>query len=110
MNYKTEKVDNILIIEILTEKFDVNQSIQFVNEVEPLLDKVKNAVFDIRSLKFIDGPGCSFFQLCQTSLRSAGGIIKLCNVSEQVATIFRLIRMDHIIDIFTTRKEALDSF
>lgn len=104
---KIEKINpNVLLIE-LRNSFDEKSIRQFIKLVKPELKNIKYAIFDIRKLDFIDGVGCHAFRSFQTSFKSVGGTIRLCNVPESLVPIFRLNRLEKSISIHNTLEEAV---
>ncbi|MBI3736649.1 STAS domain-containing protein, partial [Candidatus Sumerlaeota bacterium] len=58
----------------------------------------------------LDSSGLGAILSCLRKLNSVGGDLKLCAMSKPVHTLFELVRMHKIFEIFPTRDEAVRSF
>jgi anti-sigma B factor antagonist len=47
---------------------------------------------------------------CLRKMNAKGGDVKLCGMSKQVRTVFELVRMHRIFDIYGTKEEAAHAF
>ena len=82
----------------------MNTSVAFI------LQRSDKLVFDMRHVKFFDSSGCGVLLTCLKTLTDSGGDLKLCRVSKSVLTLFELLRIHRIVEIFNTREEAVRSF
>jgi anti-sigma B factor antagonist len=90
---------------------DASNSQEFKQEMTALLEKHGKVVLDISHLRFVDSSGLGAILICRRKLAASGGDLKLlCDKSKPVRMFFELVRMNRIIDIYTTRQEAFDSF
>lgn len=105
-----EKVDNVSIVRIKYDALDANNTEQFKKEILPIIDKNRNIVFDMSNVNFIDSSGCGSLLSCLRKANQEGGDLKLFGVQQQVQMVFELIRLHRIIEILSTKKEAVKSF
>ncbi|MDM8544294.1 STAS domain-containing protein [Desulfococcaceae bacterium HSG9] len=82
----------------------MNTSVAFI------LQRSDKLVFDMRHVKFFDSSGCGVLLTCLKTLTNSGGDLKLCRVSKSVLTLFELLRIHRIVEIFNTPEEAVRSF
>jgi len=87
---------------ITDQKFNAN--------ISPVLEKYKKLIFDMNQVRAIDSHGCGALLACLRKLDSYGGELKLCSVSIQVRTLFELIRIHRLIEMFNSREEAINSY
>ncbi len=69
-------------------------------------DKFKSAVTEMLeagSRKFILISGF-------TSIKNAGGVMKVCSVNERVLSIFYISQLENVFEVFQTCEEARNSF
>jgi anti-sigma B factor antagonist len=59
---------------------------------------------------FIDSSGLGAILSCYRHLQFTNGDLRLCCLSEQVRTLFELVRMHRVFDIYGTREEAMASY
>ena len=78
--------------------------------VSSVLKRNNKLVFDMRHVKFFDSSDCGILLTCLKILTNSGGDLKLCRVHKSVLTLFELLRIHRIVEIFNTREEAVRSF
>ena len=78
--------------------------------VSSVLQKTDKLVFDMRHIKFFDSSGCGVLLTWLKTLTDSGGDLKLCRVRKSVLTLFELLRIHRIVEIFNTPEEAVRSF
>ena len=64
-------------------------------------------LIDLSELPYIDSTELGRLIRCHLSVRSAGGRVRLCNVSGQVISLLRMSRLDTVLDFYATEEEAL---
>ncbi len=99
-----------MVVTIGTKTLDAGNAKEFKDGVFKIIKNEKNMVFNMEEVNFIDSSGCGVLLSCLRELSSARGDLKLFNVKKPVRTMFELIRIHKIIDIFNTKEEAVDSF
>ncbi len=110
MDLSTEQIDDILVITLNTDILDASNAKEFRSEMTPLLEKSLKVVFDMDQVKFIDSSGCGMLLSCLRQLNGYGGDLKLSGVQKPVRTLFELVRLHRIIEIFEQNEEAVSSF
>ena len=75
-----------------------------------MLEAHAQIVFDLSRLAFVDSSGLGAFLSCLRHVHAKGGDLKLCSLLPPVRTLFELVRMHKIFDIFNNRDEALRAF
>jgi len=109
MVLNSDRVNGITVVQ-LPERINSANSRAFEKDVEPLMAGNSKMVFDLGQLKQLDSMGLGAIVACLKHLRTGGGDLRLCGMSKQIRTLFELVRMHHVFDIFNTRQEALDSY
>ena len=110
MHMDTEDIDGVLIINLLGETLDVDNVKGFKKEMEPFLKEQVRVVFDMEQLQFVDSSGLGALLSCLREINESGGDLKLCAMTKSVRTLFELVRMHRVFEIFNTREEAVSSF
>ena len=64
----------------------------------------------MNQVNFLDSSGCGTILSCLRQLKTAGGDLKMFGLQQPVRTLFELIRLHRIIDIFNTRDEAINAY
>lgn len=99
----------VLVITFDGDHLDAKNSAQCK---EYVLDAIKreqtySVIFDLHLLKFIDSSGLGMFLSLLKELHTHGGELKLAEMSKTVRTVFELVCMHKIFDIFPTVDAAL---
>jgi len=110
MQFETEKLDDVVVVKVQTEVLDAGNAKEFRAGITPILGEDVKIVFDMSPVNFLDSSGCGTILSCLRQLNSAGGDLKMFGLQQSVRTLFELIRLHRIIDIFNTRDEAVSAY
>ena len=105
-----EQQNNITLVTINTDTLDDGNEKHFRQEVISNLDPGVNVVVDLNEVDFIDSSGLGVILSCYRHLQTAKGDLKLCRMKESVRSLFELVRMHRIFEIYDTSEEAIESF
>lgn len=106
-----EKIGNVTIVDLPYEKIDVTSKQEFQADVAAAFTEPgAKVVFDMQSVQFVDSAGIGAIVCCLRQLTASGGDLKLCNVVKPVRSLFELVRLHRLLDIFNTKEEALRAF
>jgi anti-sigma B factor antagonist len=105
-----ETVGDILVVTPLNEYLDASNTKEFKRDMAVLFENHPRVVLDLHNVELVDSSGCGAFISFLRQLKSEGGDMKLCAVTRPVRSLFELVRMHRIFDIFNTREEALKAF
>ena len=72
-----------------------------------MLAEHNRIVLNLSRLRFIDSSGLATVLSCLKRVNARGGDLKLCGLSRSVRTLFELVRMNRIFDLFATPEEAV---
>ena len=106
---KTEYVDGVVIVQLPGGISHTNRR-AFDRDMEPLMHENSEILFDMTQVTSLDSVGLGAILGCLKRLRACGGDLKLFGTSRQIRTLLELVRMHHVLDIFNTRREALESY
>ncbi|MDM8543754.1 STAS domain-containing protein [Desulfococcaceae bacterium HSG9] len=107
MKLNLQKIGNIAVVALETE---IINNHKFKANIRPILENYKNLIFDMRQVKLIDTYGCAALLTCLRKLNKAGGELKLFGVCKPTRTLFELVRIHRIVEIFNTKEEAVNSY
>lgn len=107
MDIKTEKVENFTILTIAGEHLDASNAKEFKRDVAAILEEGSKAILDMSQLQFVDSSGLGAILSCLRHLNKQQGDLYLCSMTKPVRTLFELVRMHRVFQIFNTREEAL---
>ena len=110
MRFNTENLDDITIIEIPIDSIDAGNVMEFKSDIAPILDKCDFVIFNMSRVMFVDSSGIGAILSCLRKLHHQGGGLSMYDVKQQVLQLFKLVRIDRIIDIHPTRNNAVKAF
>ncbi len=67
-------------------------------------------MLDLGKVLFIDSSGLGALISCLKTIKGLEGELVLCRISNPVNNIFKIIQMNHVFDIFNTKKDAVESY
>ncbi|MCB1111248.1 MAG: anti-sigma factor antagonist [Chlamydiales bacterium] len=112
MELTHEERDNVLVIRMESENLDAKDAPDFKQRV---IDAIATSdthwvVIDLSQLKFIDSSGLGSFLAVLRVLNSQGGDLKLAGMNKTVRTMFELVSMHKIFEIYNTVDDAVRSY
>jgi anti-anti-sigma factor len=112
MEFSHEIKNNVLVIVPRGDSLDAKTAPAFKESVLDLIRSsgLSRLVFDLSNLQFIDSSGLGTFLSIQRMLNTQGGLLKLAHLSKPVRTMFEIVSMHRIFDIFNKVEEATNSF
>lgn len=110
MKFKSEKTDDITIITIPVDALDAGNIMEFKADITPLLKESKKVLLNMGKVRFMDSSGIGAMLSCLRTVTGGGGELKMFSVKEQLISLFKLVRLDRIIDIYDSKKQAVESF
>jgi anti-sigma B factor antagonist len=105
-----ELVGDVLVVKPLGDYLDASNTRDFKRDVGALIDNHSKLVMDLSQIELVDSSGCGAFIGFLRQLEGKGGTMKLCAITRPVRSLFELVRMHRIFDIYNTREEALKAF
>lgn len=110
MELKFQKQGDVILIPIEVEVLDASNSEEFKSSSTDLLKEGGKAVFDMDKVRFVDSSGCGALLACLMRTRKQGGEIRICCLKRTVMELFKMLRLDSLVEIFDTREEAIQAF
>ena len=99
--------NGIAVIGFTRDSLDASNSKAFKEAVQPVLAQHHRILLDLEALQFVDSSGLGAMLSCLRTVHDRGGHLALCAMSKPVRTLFELVRMYRVFDIYPTRAEAL---
>jgi anti-anti-sigma factor len=110
MQLTVETVGDVAVVTPHVEQFDAGNADDFKREIAPVLKEHRKLVLDLSRVQFVDSRGCGAILSCLKTLTESGGDLRLCGINKFVRSVFELIRLHRICEIFETREEAIKAF
>ncbi len=97
---------------------DLKGRITVGQEASSLRDKVsslsgagiRNLVLNLGQVDYIDSTGLGALVICATSLRKAGGNVKLLNLNRRNIELLVMTKLATVFEIFTDEQDAVNSY
>lgn len=67
-------------------------------------------ILNVREVNYVDSGGAGMLVRLLNRTRTAGGDLKLCQISERVAEILRITRLDKVFDSHASESDAIAAF
>ncbi|MEZ5399148.1 MAG: STAS domain-containing protein [Bryobacteraceae bacterium] len=98
--------------------FDLQGRLVAGVETGVLRDRIKeasdagavNAILNLEGVDFIDSTGLGALVICFTTLRKAGGALKLLNLSRKNVELLVLTKLTTVFEVFNDEQDAVNSF
>lgn len=70
----------------------------------------RNVLLNLEKIDYIDSTGLGALVVCYTSLRKAGGTLKLTNLSRRNIELLVFTKLETVFEIFENEQDAVNSF
>jgi anti-sigma B factor antagonist len=109
---KTEKINNVLVVSFN----NVNRLNALVSE--PIKEELKSffnkantkLILNLEGVQFIDSSGFGVFLSVMKVANNNYGNFKICNVSNEVMELFKLLQLHNVFEIYNNLDDCLKSF
>ena len=73
-------------------------------------DGIRQLVLNLAQVDFIDSTGLGAVVMCSTTMRKAGGTVKLLNLNRRNIELLVMTKLATVFEIFTDEQDAVNSF
>ena len=107
MDITHQREQQVIVINLEGENLDAKEAPRFKEEVTRLVsdERVDNLVFNLRDLQFIDSSGLGSFLSVLRHVNNRGGDLKLACMTKPIRTMFEVVRMHKLFEIFNNVEE-----
>ena len=70
----------------------------------------KNIILNLAHVDYIDSTGLGAMVMCSTTVRKAGGSLKLENLNRRNIELLVMTKLATVFDLFTDEQDAINSF
>ena len=109
---KTQIIDNINVVSFANR--DRINSLVTEPIKEDLLEYFRKSnvkmALDLKGIKFIDSSGFGVFLSVMKAANNNYGVFKICNVSDDVMELFKLLQLHNIFEIYSDLDDCIKSF
>ena len=110
MKIKAYTKNNIGVLEISAKILGDSDAPNLQVQVKDLIARgINNIILDLEAVRLINSIGIGNIMLCMTSVKKAGGQLKLTAVAEKIIDILALMEIDQLFDIYENIESAVAS-
>ena len=106
MEVETRDVFGSQVVKICEERLDVKSVPSFREAIEPYIDSEQTLILDLSVVQFIDSTGVGALLQLMKNLNEKESPLKLCDIQEQVESMFKLVHMETMFVICKSVEEA----
>jgi len=103
-----EKTDGVTIGILQVNRVDAANSQDLSREAIEHLPEDQHIILDLEQVKFMDSTGLGWLLELARTIQGRGKKLFLCKPTNAVKTLFKLVRLTRVIDIFDSRNEAVE--
>lgn len=87
-----------------------DESNQLREQVKSALTQSKKIILNLGGVSYIDSGGLGMLVALYTSARSAGGDIKLANLTQRVGDILQITKLSTVFEVYEGEQNAINAF
>lgn len=111
MKSKTSQQGSVTIIALEGNLMGGPDAASLNTKLHDLIAKgKKNVVIDMKGVRFINSSGLGLLIGGVTTMKNAGGSLKLANTSEKIAALITIAKLAPVFESFDSVKAAVASF
>ncbi len=111
MRIKEEIKGDVVVLTVNGNLMGGPESQELHEKVKSVLaDGLRKIVIDIKGVKWLNSSGLGVLMACLTSVKEAGGQLKLASVAEKVQSILMITKLVDIFETYETADRAVASF
>ncbi|HFE53382.1 MAG TPA: anti-sigma factor antagonist [Bacteroidetes bacterium] len=111
MTIKEERYGDVVVLAPKGKMMGGPETQALHDRVKQLIEEgVRKVVIDLKDVKWLNSSGLGVLMGAMTSLRNAGGDLKLARVTEKVQSLFMITKLITIFDTYDDVDEAVKSF
>lgn len=111
MNYSMSERYNTVILTLKGNVMGGPSATTFHDDIKKLVEKDKtNVVADLSKVKFMNSSGLGILISSMTSLRNAGGDLKISGASDRIESLLMVTKLITVFDHYKTLDEAVEAY
>jgi anti-anti-sigma factor len=110
MRVTREEIGGVAVVKPEGDFIDGSNARAFRTALTAQCGNDTSVLLDLSGVRWVDSGGCGSLLVCCKELRERGGDLKLCGVTGPVRSLFQVIQLHRICDIFNTVDEGVAAF
>jgi anti-sigma B factor antagonist len=99
--------EHITVVQSPYSTLDTRNVSEFRDTMQSLHAQDENIVLDMSKVTFVDSAGLGALLSAMKQITTIGGSLRLADLNDDVLTLFRLVRMNRVFEIFDNVEEAI---
>jgi anti-sigma B factor antagonist len=111
MKFSTGEVYNAKVINIKGKLRGGPEAEEFHSTLQSFINESKkNIIIDMSDVSFVDSAGLGILVRGYTTIKNAGGEMKLAGISNKVKGVLAITKLNSVFEQFTSVEEASNNF
>jgi anti-sigma B factor antagonist len=111
MKLSTKEISGIMILKMEGSMLGGPEASELNNALHKLIEaKKKKVVVDLGDVSLMNSSGLGMLIGGVTTMRNAGGDLKIAHATEKVVQVFKITKVHSVIEIHDTVKRAVESY
>jgi anti-sigma B factor antagonist len=111
MKFSTKELNNVTVVKMEGNMLGGPEASELNSALHKLLDaKKKNIIVDLSDVTLMNSSGLGMIIGAVTTMRNAGGNLKIAAATEKVEQVFKMTKVSNVIELHDTVKGAVESF
>lgn len=110
MRLNRGEINGVAVVKPESDFIDGSNARAFRTALSSLCSDDACVLIDLGGVRWVDSGGCGALLAVCKELRERGGDLKLCGVTGPVRSLFQVIQLHRICDIFNTVDEGVAAF
>lgn len=111
MHYIEETINGIYLLTLKGKLMGPPETDNLHERIKKAIENdSKNIVLDLKNVTMMASLGIGALMRALSTVRNAGGDLRLSGLTEKVKSIFEITRVIGIVQIYNSSQEALESF
>lgn len=102
--------EGVVILDLNGRLVAGEESTLLRDTIKELASGPVNLILNLAAVDYIDSTGLGGLVICFTTIRKAGGTIKLLNLSRRNIELLVLTKLETVFEVFTDEQDAVNSF
>ena len=111
MKLSTKEISGVMILKMDGSMLGGPEASELNNALHKLIEaKKKKVVVDLGDVSLMNSSGLGMLIGGVTTMRNAGGDLKIAHATEKVLQVFKITKVHSVIEIHDTVKSAVESY
>jgi anti-sigma B factor antagonist len=111
MKFRTAQQGTATVIQLQGSLMGGPDASSLNTKLHELVESGKNnVVIDLADVKFINSSGLGLLIGGVTTLKNAGGSLKLANASQKIVALIKITKLSSVFEIYDSVQKAAESF